>query len=144
MDLAEMKRKGILKPVPVEEEQIRKLLELSRRDLISAEKRIADDFDWSFNISYNAMLQAARALMFSYGFRTDEESKHKVAVEFSDAVLGAKYSMIIDDFDRMRKKRHISTYDEAGSISSYEAKYAFAKAKEFIKLVEVKITERIG
>ncbi len=144
MDLAEMKRKGILKPIPVDSEQIQKLMELSKRDLLSAEKRLADDFDWSFNISYNAMLQAARALMFSYGCRTDDESRHRIAVEFADAILGAKYSAIVDDFDRMRKKRHIATYDEAGSISAYEARYAFTKAQEFVKLIESKINERIG
>ena len=43
---------------------------LANRDLKTAEHVLNDgDYDWSLAISYNAMLQAGRALMFSEGVR---------------------------------------------------------------------------
>ncbi|MCX6777613.1 MAG: hypothetical protein NT157_01890 [Candidatus Micrarchaeota archaeon] len=49
----------------------------------------------------------------------------------------------LTDLDRMRRKRHIATYDEAGTITEFEARHALKTAKEFLSLVKssLKISE---
>ncbi len=49
--------------------EIERLLEVAGRDLATAERMLPDDLDWAFNIVYNAILQAARALMLHEGLR---------------------------------------------------------------------------
>lgn len=49
--------------------EVEQLLQVAARDLITAEKILRDDLDWAFNIVYNAVLQAGRALMLHKGFR---------------------------------------------------------------------------
>jgi uncharacterized protein (UPF0332 family) len=49
--------------------QINDCLNLAWRDIKTAKKILNDNSDWASNIDYNAMLQAARAFMFSKGYR---------------------------------------------------------------------------
>jgi uncharacterized protein (UPF0332 family) len=139
MDLAELKRKGFIKPVPIDKTEIKELLQISERDLGLAEEILGKSFDGALNLAYNAMLQAARALMFSYGYRPDSEFHHKATVEFVSAVLDKKYLAYVESLDRIRSKRIIATYEKAGAISEFEARYAIKSAKEFITLVKQKI-----
>lgn len=58
-------------------------IHLASRDLKTAEHVLnGGDYDWSLAISYNAMLQAGRALMFSEGVRSRGESRHFAVIEF--------------------------------------------------------------
>jgi len=47
-----------------------------------------------------------RALVFSYGFRPRAAGSHKTVVDFTEAVIGKDYKVLIKKFDKMRKKRH--------------------------------------
>ncbi len=140
MSLAELKKSGKVKSIPIDKEQIRNLIELGKRDLVVAKKIFSTNFDWCFIVAYNSMLQSSRALMFSYGYTTSEEDHHKTVVEFSRAIVGGEMT---DMFDRMRRKRHEVTYDEAGQISEYTAKHALETATKYLDLIEKKIRERI-
>ncbi len=42
---------------------------LAHRDLQTARRNLASDPDWAFAIAYNAVLQAARALLMARGYR---------------------------------------------------------------------------
>jgi len=39
-------------------------------------------------------------------------------------------------FERMRRKRHRSVYDSAGSVSEREAEHAVKKAEEIVQAIE--------
>ena len=52
-------------------EEIEHVLQLADRDLRMARLTMAEDWDWAFSIAYNAVLQSARAYMYSQGFRPE-------------------------------------------------------------------------
>jgi len=101
--------------------------------LKASEKILKENKDWAFNIAYNAMLQAAKALMYSKGFRPSGIGQHATIIEFAGIVLDNKYSEIIEVLDTMRRKRNTATYDTAGLISLKEATEAIKNAKYLVK-----------
>ena len=120
--------------------QISDCITLSKRDLKAAKKMLKENKDWAFNIAYNAMLQAAKALMYSKGFRSSGIGHHATIIEFAGIILDDKYSELIEVLDTMRRKRNIAIYDAAGLISSREVEEAIKNAqylvKEIIKILE--------
>ena len=144
MNLAELKKRGFIRSIPVDKIQIKELLAISERDVGLAEELLPKSFDGSLNLSYNAMLQAARALMFSYGYRPDSEFHHKATIEFVSAVLHEKYKTFVESLDRIRSKRILATYERAGAISEFEAKYALKSAKDFVALAKEKIKSKLS
>lgn len=143
VNLAELKKKGLIVPVPIDKLQINELLAISERDLRIAEELLPKNFDVSLNLSYNSMLQAARAFMFSYGYRPDSEFHHKATIWFIGAVLDVKNRVLVEALDRVRSKRVTATYEQAGAISEFEAKYALKTAKDLLGLLKNKIKERV-
>ena len=85
--------------------------------------------DWRFAIAYNAALQAATAALAAAGYRASRESHHHRVIQSLEFTLAPERKMS-DTFDTFRKKRNISSYDVAGSVSDKEAKemYEFAAA----------------
>ncbi len=81
------------------------------------------------------MLHAGRALMLFKGYRPCDGYQHKTVVDFASIVLGEKYKILVQHFDKMRKKRNIFTYEVSISISKTEVKNALKSAMDFIKAV---------
>lgn len=110
-------------------------LKLAKRDLKTAETVFdKGDYDWTFAISYNAMLQAGRALMFSQGVRPKGEFKHVSVVEFVKAKFGSNFAeKILFMFNKIRKKRHTAVYEQVDLISRDEAKNTLDIAREFVE-----------
>ena len=123
--------------IELDENLVKNTIQLAERDLKTAENVFNDgDYDWAFAISYNAMLQAGRALMFSEGFRPRGEYKHVSVVEFVKTKFGNKFAnKLLFMFDKIRKKRHTAIYEQVNIISKEEAENAFATAKEFVEKV---------
>ncbi|NQU23917.1 MAG: hypothetical protein HQ567_21755 [Candidatus Nealsonbacteria bacterium] len=69
--------------------------------------------DWRLNIAYNAALAAE-------GYRTTRESHHHRAIQSLTDTLGTD-GRTIAQLDALRKKRNISDYERAGSVSDVEA-----------------------
>ena len=60
---------------------------LAERDLKAAKDNFNDkNYDWALSIAYNAVLQAARALMFSLGYRAKGKNQHKTVFEFLETL----------------------------------------------------------
>ena len=100
-------------------EEIANLLGLSDRDLTACQLQ-GLPADWRFSIAYNAALQAASAALAAAGYRASRDNHHYrvfQSLEFTTAP-GRK---VIDTLDGFRKKRNISSYHVAGSISDREA-----------------------
>ena len=79
------------------------------------------------------MLQSARALMFSKGYRAVGERQHATTVQFMRKTLSYKFKSILEFMDMMRRKRNRTVYDIAGLISSKEALEAIETAKIFVE-----------
>jgi len=113
-------------------------LELAERDIKTANDVFNNhDFDWTFSIAYNAMLQAGRALMFSEGYRPKGEYKHVSVIEFVKIKFGTSFAeRILFMFNKIRKKRHIVVYEQVDLISKDEAENALKVAKDFVEKVK--------
>ena len=98
-------------------DEIARLIQLADRDLKMARHTMPEDWDWGFSIAYNAVLQSARAYMYSRGFRPTASQGHKNTFAFMRVALGDEFSTIIGYFDRMRAKRNQAIYDVAGLIT---------------------------
>jgi uncharacterized protein (UPF0332 family) len=124
--------------VPLDKEMTGNALKLAERDLRTAKDVFANsDYDWSFSIAYNAMLQAGRALMFSQGFRPKGEHKHISVIEFIRKKYKGEFAeQILFMFNKIRKKRHIAVYEQADIISRDEAASAMNVAEEFARRVK--------
>jgi uncharacterized protein (UPF0332 family) len=121
-----------------DENLVKNALSLAERDLHTAKTVLDDgDFDWAFSISYNAMLQAGRALMFSRGLRPKGEHRHVSVVEFVKSTYGGEFDeKALFLFDKIRKKRHTAVYEQVNVISETEAKTALKCATEFTEIVK--------
>lgn len=100
---------------------------------------MAEDWDWAFSIAYNAVLQAARAFMYSQGFRPVTEQGHKNTFVFVREALGDEFASLVGYFDRMRTKRNQAIYDVAGLITETEARGILEKAVQFVDIVKARV-----
>ena len=115
--------------------QVRDCLNLAERDIKTARKIAAENPDWGYNIAYNAMLQAARAVMFSKGYRATGEGQHATVIQFVQIALGEEFTTTLEFMDRMRRKRNRAVYDMAGLVSSKEATEAIETAVNFVRAI---------
>ena len=100
-------RKRLIKSFKATKSQIDAQFELADRDCEAAKHIMGTSSDWAFNIAYNAMLQATRALIFFEGFRpTSGEGQHKTTILFAEMALGDNFRDEIRFFDKMRVKRN--------------------------------------
>ena len=138
MKIEEMLSKGLIKSFEADEREIKKILELSERDLKVAKKNLEDEeYDWSLAIAYNSSLQAGKALMFLKGYRPAGEYKHVAVIEFMHSEFGKQITnTIIDILGSLRKRRHRVVYEQAGSVSEGEAKEAIKFADNFFNKVK--------
>ncbi|OGI15649.1 hypothetical protein A3K63_04420 [Candidatus Micrarchaeota archaeon RBG_16_49_10] len=138
MSLERLLKDRIIRKVRIDKELARKTFEIASRDIEVAGKVLeGKSYNWSLAISYNSMLQAGRALMFSRGFKPAGEYKHVAVVKFLHEEFGKDLTdRMIGILDRMRKKRHAAVYDAPDIVSVDEARNALKWAKEFMKKVE--------
>jgi uncharacterized protein (UPF0332 family) len=135
--------KGLVKEEKIDFAQIEKIIKKAHRSIKSAKVLLEDnDSEGSYQLSYEAMLLAGRALVFSYNYRPRTAGSHKIVVEFSEKVLGEKDFVIVSKFDRMRKNRHYLIYGSGLAISETEAKNAIISANKFVSEVEKIIQKR--
>lgn len=131
--LRDLERDGLIQRLPVDRKRVQDALALARRDLKTSRAVLKTDRDWAYTIAYNAVLQAGRALMFAKGYRPDGANQHISVVRFAAIFLDKNDALI---FDRMRRKRHGSVYDMAGTISKADAEFAVEHAELLIRRIE--------
>ena len=119
--------------------EIKRALERAVRDLKTAKKIMAEDWDWGFAVAYNAVLQASRAFMFWRGYRPASTQAHKNTFAFMVLAMGKEYENLMIYFDRMRNKRNQIIYDVAGIITETEARHLFNRATEFVTLIQKRL-----
>lgn len=132
--LSKLEEEGLIKKLPPDPQRVKNSLDLAHRDVDTATRMLKnEDNDWAFNIAYNSMLQSVRALMFHMGYRPSSKNSHIAVVRFTEIVLMDDYSVLLD---RIRRKRHRSVYDIAGTISNSEAQFVVEMALKLIQRVE--------
>jgi uncharacterized protein (UPF0332 family) len=131
--IEDLEREGLIRKIPADKRRVADLLALARRDISTSRTLLATSHDWAYTIAYNAVLQAGRALMASRGYRPDGQNQHIAVVKFAMLFLEEKDALV---FDRMRRKRHTSVYDAAGTVSAAEAEFAVEQAGHLTGIIE--------
>ena len=139
MSVEELLRSGRIRRAKISPGEVEQALKRADRDLRIARRIMAEDWDWGFAVTYNAVLQASRAFMFAEGFRPASAEGHKNVFAYMRAALGKEHADLIDYFDRMRTKRNQALYDVAGLITETEARSLFAKATGFVAFVRKRL-----
>ena len=111
---------------PTSPEEIKNLLAISDRDLAACQVKQLPP-DWRFMIAYSAALQAATAALAAAGYRAARDHHHYRVIQSLEFTT-APGQKLIDTFDGFRKKRNVSSYDVAGSVSDKEADEMFKLA----------------
>jgi len=134
--LEEFLAKGLLKKQKSDFRTVEKLLLRAYKDLKTAKANLDIDEGIAYTVAYLAMLHAGRAFILLKGFRPADGYQHKTVVEFMSHFLGKEFKLIVEQFDRMRRKRNIFTYEIDISISKSEAMSALKTAEKFVDLVK--------
>ncbi|MCX5726831.1 MAG: HEPN domain-containing protein [Candidatus Saganbacteria bacterium] len=127
--------RGLLKKQKIDFPAVAKLVSRAYKDIKTARANMAIDEGVAFSVAYMAMIHAARALMLANGYRPSDGAQHKTAIEFVGKLLGANYRDMAEEFDRMRRKRNIFTYEVGAPISFTEADNAITSAAGLVELI---------
>ncbi len=140
MALSDLIKRGDIKPFKAARSEVLDLIALAERDLLQSRQNLAEgSFDWSLVVSYNCILQTARAWVFFKGFRPAFGEGHVPVISFAISTLESSFGKEITVLDRLRSKRHAAVYEKAGETTEFEAKYALALAEKFLLFVKQKI-----
>lgn len=136
MTLESWRDNGWLRPHSTSKEEVRGILDLVERDLADASRQEISK-DWRFNIAYNAGLQLATLVLYAAGYRAGRgESKHYRIIQALPLAMGQRFSAVKDYLDSCRRKRNVSEYDAAGTVSRKEAEDLLLAVRELKVEVE--------
>lgn len=135
MSIEELISAGNIHPFQATQEEIDKAMAIAERDLKIAESIVEESLDWSYSIAYNAVLQTCRAYMFYLGYRPAATESHKTSIEFMKLSVDEPNKTTVEYFDRVRKKRHRTVYDEVGLVTEREVTQLLSKAREFLDYI---------
>ncbi len=134
---------GLLREEKIGFDQIRKIFDRAERDIKSAKLLVkADDKEGAFRFAYESMLLSGRALVFSFGLKPRTVGSHRIVIDFAQGVLGKEYKLLVQKFNRMRKKRNYLIYGIGLAISETEARSAIDTAQKFLLKIKKFIQER--
>ncbi|MBI5723008.1 MAG: HEPN domain-containing protein [Planctomycetes bacterium] len=116
-------------------QEIKGLLSVANRDLADAQVK-GISVDACFAHAYNAALQSSLAALAAAGYRVSRgESHHHRAFQSLAYTIGADGDLI-SKLDKCRKKRNVSDYERAGTVSDQEAGEMIKIAKALLAKVE--------
>jgi len=121
-------------------QEIEHLSKLIDRDL--ADCRISGlSADWRFNIAYNAALQCAQAALAAVGFRASKDGHHYRLIQSLKLTVDVD-NRFVRKLDVFRKKRNVSEYNKAGSITEIELDEMIVLAGQLRKATKAWLAER--
>jgi uncharacterized protein (UPF0332 family) len=136
MSLEGWKDSGWLREHETSAREISGLMALVERDLTDAAREEIST-DWRFNIAYNACLQLATAVLYASGYRAGKgEGKHYRTIQSLPLIMGPEFVPVKDYLDNCRRKRNVSEYDRAGTVSEKEADELLRTAQRLKDQVE--------
>ncbi|MDY6952408.1 MAG: hypothetical protein SWE60_12920 [Thermodesulfobacteriota bacterium] len=141
MTLELWKQNGWLREYETSRGEVASILGLVNRDLTDAVQGEIST-DWRFNIAYNAALQLATLVLYASGYRAGRgESKHYRVIQALPLVMGERFSSIAAYLDNCRRKRNVSEYDTAGTVSQKEVEDLQQTVEELKGEVEMWLKE---
>lgn len=120
MSLKDWLASGWLVEHKTNSKEISDLFRVADRDLKDCQESNLS-LDWRLSIAYNAALQLARAALAAEGFRAGRASHHYRVIQSLAYTIKADDRIIVL-LDQFRKKRNISDYDRAGTVSKQEVR----------------------
>jgi len=134
MSLQDWLNKKWIIPHRTSTQEIGDLFRIADRDITQSQIPGLDN-DTRLSIAYNAALQCCAASLAAAGYRASHEAHHYRLIQ------SLKYTINIDAFiigllDDFRKKRNISDYERAGTVSQQEATEMIDLASELRRLTE--------
>lgn len=114
--------------------EIADLLRAADRDLADCQAENLSA-DWRLAIAYNAALLLATAALAASGYRAAREMHHYRTIQSLAFTVGAD-SGLVTQLDAFRKKRNISGYERAGSVSKQEVAEMIALASQLRSVLE--------
>jgi len=85
--------------------------------------------DRRLGIAYNAALQLSILALAATGFRAERQRTHERAIQSLRYTIGLDQS-VVDTLDVIRRKRHQSNYERAGTASPSEAREVLEIARD--------------
>lgn len=140
VSLAEWLTNGWILEHTTSRDEIRHLLRIADRDLADC-RNPSLSVDWRFNIAYNAALRCANAALATAGYRAAKNAHHFRVIQSLKFTIGTD-DKEIQKLDAFRKKRNISEYDRAGSVSKTELNEMTSLSVELRESVEAWIAAR--
>jgi uncharacterized protein (UPF0332 family) len=132
-----------VRPHTVDWAQIQRFLRSAAKRLGTAEKLLSLDEEAALQQAYEAMLRASLAFMFSHGVRPRSQLGHHIAIiDFVRQRTSKSHATLLTQFDRLRRKRNASLYDDTGFISQHDAQEAVATARQYLRLISADIETR--
>lgn len=135
MSLSDWLARGWLERHRPDSRETRELLAIADRDITDAQVE-GLSCDSRLSIAYNAALQLATAALAASGFRPGREAHHYRAVQSLGFTVGVSPDLV-DQLDGFRRKRNISDYERAGSVSEHDAREMLELARTLRETVEV-------
>ena len=129
-------RKGLLKHQKANFKQIEKQIIRAKKDLKTAKDILQKDPEWGATIAYHGMLRAGRAYIFSKGYLPADGAQHKTVVELTGILLGKGYLLLIEKFEKMRRRRNIFFYESDPFGTTTQAENAVQAASELTRVIE--------
>ncbi len=133
MSLQDWLNDGWVKTQKSSSREIKNLMSIANRDLNQSQLAGLSN-DTRLTIAYNAALQCCAAALAASGYRVSHEAHHYRLIQSLSFTLNLDNSVIklLDDF---RKKRNISDYQRAGTVSAQEAKEMYELALQLRRQV---------
>jgi hypothetical protein len=111
---------GWIHAVPADPELVSRLLESAKDNLRQCRLEGLSP-EWRLIIAYTVILNAATAALSASGYRADRDQHHFRTLQSLEYTVGLQPA-VLRQLDGFRKKRHVSTYDPAGSVSDLEVR----------------------
>jgi len=115
-------------------EEIKALLHSAEEDIRSAQiEGVA--VGWQLNMGYTAALRYARAALYASGYRPSREREHERTIDSLAYTVPLIETDTIKLLHKIRKMRHVATYDSVEMISAAEADAAIKVAVDLGKSI---------
>ncbi len=116
--------------------EVEKVLEKAYKCLKAANLLLEAGVEESvFKETYDAMILAGRALMFSLGLKPRTVGSHTTTIDFCELYLGKDFGILVAKFKKMKQKRNYLIYGIGLIISKTEAENSLKTAEEFVEKI---------
>ena len=129
-------KRGLLKKQKPDFQQIEKQIQRAKKDLSTSKTLLGQDAEWAATIAYQAMLRTGRAFIYSNGYLPADGAQHKTVVELTGMLLGKDYLVLVEKFEKLRRKRNLFFYESDPFGSKMDAESALQAATKLIHIIE--------